>query len=115
MNSLASLHVPTWHHALRFGCVANTGLALSRLAGRGYLRLLLAKLYAAFNEASSFSVPLLVRCPAVLALRPWRAHNASELGATLQPNPSLKRTRGGMPRVAFISFWATRVTPPRAA
>ncbi len=31
------------------------------------------------------------------------------------PNPSLKRTRNGMPPLALISFWAKRVTPLRAA
>ncbi|WP_290646621.1 hypothetical protein [Aquabacterium sp.] len=31
------------------------------------------------------------------------------------PNPSLKRTRNGMSRMAFISFWAMRATPLRAA
>ncbi|MBE0548326.1 MAG: hypothetical protein IH627_11905 [Rubrivivax sp.] len=30
-------------------------------------------------------------------------------------NPSLKRTRNGMPRMALISFWAMRVLPLRAA
>ena len=30
-------------------------------------------------------------------------------------NPSLKRTHTGMPRKAFISFWALRVLPARAA
>ena len=31
------------------------------------------------------------------------------------PNPSLERTRNGMPRMALISFWAMRVLPLRAA
>lgn len=31
------------------------------------------------------------------------------------PNPSLKRTRSGKPALAFISFWAKPVSPPRAA
>ncbi len=35
--------------------------------------------------------------------------------ATGLPNPSLKRTRSGMPRMGLISFWPTRVTPLRAA
>jgi hypothetical protein len=30
-------------------------------------------------------------------------------------NPSLERTRYGMPRRALISFWALRVLPQRAA
>ena len=32
-----------------------------------------------------------------------------------QPNQSLKRTRTGRPLQAFISFWALRVLPARAA
>ena len=31
------------------------------------------------------------------------------------PNPSLERTRNGMPRKALISFWALRVLPLRSA
>ena len=31
------------------------------------------------------------------------------------PNPSFERTRHSMPRVALISFWATRGMPWRAA
>jgi len=31
------------------------------------------------------------------------------------PNPSVERTRSGMPRMASISFWAMRAIPPRAA
>ena len=31
------------------------------------------------------------------------------------PNPSIERTRNGMPRMALISFWAMRVLPLRAA
>jgi len=31
------------------------------------------------------------------------------------PNHSIERTRNGMPRVASISFWATRAMPLRAA
>ena len=31
------------------------------------------------------------------------------------PNPSLKRTRNGMPLQALISFWALRGLPLRAA
>jgi hypothetical protein len=31
------------------------------------------------------------------------------------PNPSFERTRTGMPLQAFISFWALRVLPARAA
>jgi len=30
------------------------------------------------------------------------------------PNPSIEGTRNGMPRMAFISFWAMRVLPLRA-
>lgn len=30
-------------------------------------------------------------------------------------NPSIERTRNGMPRMAFISLWAMRVLPLRAA
>jgi len=33
----------------------------------------------------------------------------------LQPNPSLKRTRNGVRRLALISFWAKRHPPLRAA
>ena len=33
----------------------------------------------------------------------------------LWPNPSVKRTRSGMARLAVISFWAKRVIPLRAA
>jgi hypothetical protein len=29
-------------------------------------------------------------------------------------NPSLNRTRNGVPRLGLISFWPKRVTPPRA-
>jgi hypothetical protein len=31
------------------------------------------------------------------------------------PNPSIERTRNGMPRLGFISFWPKRVLPLRAA
>jgi hypothetical protein len=31
------------------------------------------------------------------------------------PNPSFERTFTGVPRLAFISFWAKRVTPAPAA
>lgn len=31
------------------------------------------------------------------------------------PNPSVKRTRNGMPPLALISFWAKAVLPLRAA
>ena len=34
---------------------------------------------------------------------------------TMTPNPSLKRTRNGMPLQALISFWAFRGLPLRAA
>jgi hypothetical protein len=30
------------------------------------------------------------------------------------PNPSLNRTRNGVPRLGLISFWPRRVTPLRA-
>ena len=33
---------------------------------------------------------------------------------TATPNPALNRTRNGMPRLAVISFSASRVTPLRA-
>ena len=32
----------------------------------------------------------------------------------VRPNPSLNRTRNGMPRLGVISFWPKRVTPLRA-
>ena len=32
----------------------------------------------------------------------------------LTPNPSLNRTRNGVPRLGLISFWPKRVTPSRA-
>ena len=32
-----------------------------------------------------------------------------------RPNPSIERTRNGRPHLAFISFWAKRVLPLRAA
>jgi len=35
--------------------------------------------------------------------------------ARVRPNPSIERTRNGMPRMASISFWAMRVLPLRAA
>jgi len=35
--------------------------------------------------------------------------------ARMMPNPSLKRTRTGMPLQAVISFSALRVLPARAA
>ena len=31
------------------------------------------------------------------------------------PNPSIERTSNGMPRLAFISFWAKPVMPLLAA
>ena len=31
------------------------------------------------------------------------------------PNPSIERTRNGMAHLAFISFWAKRAMPLRAA
>lgn len=34
---------------------------------------------------------------------------------TETPNPSLERTRSGMPHLASMSFWAKRVLPLRAA
>jgi hypothetical protein len=33
----------------------------------------------------------------------------------VMPNPSIERTRNGMPRMALISFWAMRVLPLRAS
>jgi hypothetical protein len=33
----------------------------------------------------------------------------------VRPNPSIERIRNGKPRRAFISFWAMRVLPLRAA
>ena len=33
----------------------------------------------------------------------------------MMANPSIERTRNGMPRMALISFWAMRVLPLRAA
>ena len=33
----------------------------------------------------------------------------------MRPNPSLKRTRAGMPLQALISFWAFHALPARAA
>ena len=35
--------------------------------------------------------------------------------STATPNPSIERTHNGMPRLAFISFWAKRVMPLCAA
>jgi hypothetical protein len=32
----------------------------------------------------------------------------------MTPNPLVNRTRNGMPRLVFISFWPKRVTPLRA-
>ena len=34
--------------------------------------------------------------------------------AKAQPNPSLNRTRNGVPRLGLISFWPRRVLPLRA-
>jgi len=31
------------------------------------------------------------------------------------PNPSVKRTRNGVARLALISFWAKHATPQRSA
>jgi len=39
----------------------------------------------------------------------------SSMVRLLTPNPSVKRTRTGKPRMAFISFWAIRGLPVRAA
>jgi hypothetical protein len=33
----------------------------------------------------------------------------------VKPNPSIERTRNGMPRLGLISFWPKRALPPRAA
>jgi hypothetical protein len=51
-------------------------------------------------------------------LQASRFRNAKPAAAahrTAPPNPSLKRTRNGMRRMAFISFWAMRRMPLRAA
>ena len=40
---------------------------------------------------------------------------AIALHRSAAPNPSIERTRNGMPRMALISFWAMRVLPLRAA
>ena len=42
-------------------------------------------------------------------------HSCIGRGQSLQPNPSLKRTRTGMPFQALISFWAFHGLPVRAA
>ena len=43
------------------------------------------------------------------------SHDGSICGRAVRPNPSIERTRNGMPRMALISFWAMRVLPLRAA
>ncbi len=43
------------------------------------------------------------------------SHEQPKLASPAWPNPSIERTRNGMPRLAFISFWAMRVLPLRAA
>jgi hypothetical protein len=63
------------------------------------------------------------RTPAVGALgqqppgasRPPTAKPPFTAHPTATPNPSLKRTRNGKRRMAFISFWAMRRLPLRAA
>jgi len=46
-----------------------------------------------------------------------RCSGSASLGsvAAVTPNPSIERTRNGMPRMALISFWAMRAMPLRAA
>ena len=50
----------------------------------------------------------------------WRSHSCqaqkqSVIHQNPAPNPSIERTRTGRPRMAFISFWAMRALPARAA
>ena len=44
-------------------------------------------------------------------IRVWRMFRCPRV----TPNPSFEPTRSGRPLQAFISFWALRVLPPRAA
>ena len=44
-----------------------------------------------------------------------RAFKLGRVQFNQRANPAVKRTRNGKPRMAFISFWAMRVSPLRAA
>ena len=46
---------------------------------------------------------------------PFSCAGSSAILQRMLPNPSLKRTRTGMPLQALISFWAFHVLPARAA
>ena len=54
-------------------------------------------------------------------VKPYRSPSVNVAGIEAmfqlnqRANPSVKRTRNGKPRMAFISFWATHVSPLRAA
>ena len=52
---------------------------------------------------------------AVPRTHPFWVQSSCGRRRTPAPNPSFERTRSGRPRTAFISFWAMRVLPARAA
>ena len=60
-------------------------------------------------------VALLLALPRKPTGFPSFSNHAVCLNIHRRPNPSLKRTRAGMPFQALISFWAFHVLPARAA
>ena len=75
---------------------------------------LAATLVASASQRLGGATPLLA-----FPRKPTGLQRFSNLAACLnihrRPNPSLKRTRAGMPFQAVISFWAFHVLPARAA
>ena len=57
-----------------------------------------------------------VAAEAVAARAGEKQMASAQVGVTEEtPNPSIERTSNGMPRLAFISFWAKPVMPLLAA
>ena len=93
---------------------ASFGLALSPKHGvSASPEALCICLALGLNQVASVSAA--ARCSAASqpSIRAFTAQ--ARTAPRAKPNPSFKRTRYGKPALAFISFWAKAVFPPRAA
>ncbi len=88
------------------------GLARSRASGGDPTHSRSSKSTRSFQApAMRFALPALV----CFAIQVKTQIQGTAVAQRAWPNPSIERTRNGMAHLAFISFWAKRAMPLRAA